>query len=125
MMDGTEIQKWQRLIREVILAQHVQDYIVRLVLATHPEAPSMIEIEVRDEGRGISPQALRQVFDPFFSTRISGSGLGLSVARRIVQDHGGEISVESQPGEGTTFVLLFPMRPAKEPEETGEAENEE
>ena len=77
------------------------------VLETHPEAPSFIEIEVRDEGRGISPQTLKQIFDPFFSTRLSGSGLGLSVTRRIVQDHDGDISVDSQEGQGTTFVLLF------------------
>jgi PAS domain S-box-containing protein len=82
------------------------------VKTTHPDALPLIDIEVRDEGRGISAQALRQVFDPFFSTKLSGSGLGLSVTRRIVQDHGGEISVESQPGEGTAFVLRLPLRPA-------------
>ena len=81
------------------------------VLTAQPETPLRIDIEVRDEGRGISPQAVRQVFDPFFSTKLSGSGLGLSVTRRIVQDHGGEILVESQPGEGTSFVLRLPFRP--------------
>ncbi len=87
------------------------------VLTAHPDAPTLIEIEVRDEGRGISPQALKQVFDPFFSTRLSGSGLGLSVTRRIVQDHGGEISVESPPGQGTSFVLHLPLRLAADAEE--------
>ncbi len=93
------------------------------VLIARPDAPPLIEIEVRDEGRGISAQALKQVFDPFFSTRLSGSGLGLSVTRRIVQDHGGEISVESQQGEGTTFVLLLPLRSL--PEEIEKPENNE
>jgi hypothetical protein len=95
------------------------------VAAAHPETPSLIEIEVRDEGRGISQQALKQVFDPFFSTKLSGSGLGLSVTRRIVQDHGGEISVESQPGEGTTFVLRLPFHavpPAIPLDSSGEEE---
>ncbi len=80
------------------------------VLAAHPDTPSLIDIEIRDNGRGISQQALKQVFDPFFSTKLSGSGLGLSVTRRIVQDHGGEIEVYSEPDQGTTFVLRLPYR---------------
>jgi signal transduction histidine kinase/PAS domain-containing protein len=72
--------------------------------------PPMAEIAVRDEGVGISERAVQQIFDPFFSTKVSGSGLGLAVTRRILQDHGGDISVESQESEGTTFFLRFPAR---------------
>lgn len=95
------------------------------VIVAHPKAPSLIEIEIRDEGHGIPQKTLKQVFDPFFSTRLSGSGLGLSVTRRIVQDHGGEISVDSQPNEGTTFVLLLPLRLAPQPSAAIEKEEEE
>lgn len=81
------------------------------VLLAHPDTPAMVDIEIRDEGKGISQQALKQIFDPFFSTKLSGSGLGLSVTRRIVQDHGGEIEVNSEPDHGTAFVLRLPFRP--------------
>jgi MoxR-like ATPase len=57
VMDGTEIQKWQRLVREVILAQHVQDYIVRLTLATHPEGPHGLPITNQYVRWGASPRA--------------------------------------------------------------------
>jgi len=72
-------------------------------------AQPMLEIEVKDSGSGIPERALKQVFDPFFSTKIRGSGLGLAITRRIVQDHGGMIDVYSNEGEGTTFILCFPL----------------
>jgi signal transduction histidine kinase len=67
--------------------------------------PEMVEISVADSGVGISEKALRQVFDPFFSTKVSGSGLGLAVTKRIIQDHGGHIDVHSSEGKGTTFIF--------------------
>jgi PAS domain S-box-containing protein len=76
---------------------------------------SHLEIEVKDHGIGISERGLKQIFDPFFSTKISGSGLGLAVTRRIIQDHGGDIDVYSQEGQGTTFILCLPMRLASCP----------
>ena len=67
-----------------------------------------IEIEITDSGSGIPERALKQVFDPFFSTKVSGSGLGLPVTRRIIEDHGGHIDVQSREGEGTTFIFRLP-----------------
>ena len=67
-----------------------------------------IEIEISDSGSGIPERALKQVFDPFFSTKVSGSGLGLPVTRRIIEDHGGRIDVQSREGEGTTFLFRLP-----------------
>ena len=65
-------------------------------------------IRVRDTGIGIPEAAQRRIFDPFFSTKgEGGSGLGLAMAYSIVKRHGGEIEVESRPGEGTTFTLIF------------------
>ncbi len=76
-----------------------------------------IEIEIADSGTGIPERALKQVFDPFFSTKVSGSGLGLPVTRRIIEDHGGHIEVQSREGEGTTFIFKLPaMRSQDEPE---------
>jgi PAS domain S-box-containing protein len=69
-----------------------------------------LEIEIRDSGLGIPTRALKQVFDPFFSTKIRGSGLGLAVTLRIIRDHGGDIDVYSEEREGTTFVMCLPLQ---------------
>ena len=73
--------------------------------------PGEVEIEVADSGAGIAPADLGRVFDPFFTTKPAGegNGLGLSVARSIVTDHGGEIEVASEPGHGTTFRIVLPV----------------
>ncbi|PQV63748.1 Signal transduction histidine kinase, nitrogen specific [Abditibacterium utsteinense] len=73
------------------------------------ETTHMVEIEVRDSGVGIPSRALKSVFDPFFSTKVSGSGLGLAVTKRIIQDHGGKIDVSSEEGVGTTFIFSLPL----------------
>lgn len=69
-----------------------------------------VQISIRDQGKGISPNAVKHVFDPFYSTKLKGSGLGLAITWRIIQDHGGKIAVESEPGQGTTFIISLPMR---------------
>jgi signal transduction histidine kinase len=66
------------------------------------EAAGLIELEVRDDGRGIAPALLPLVFDPHFSTRSTGTGLGLAIVRRLVTGWGGEVTAESEPGRGTT-----------------------
>jgi signal transduction histidine kinase len=70
---------------------------------------SMALVEVIDTGRGIPPKDLSHIFRPFFTTKSNGTGLGLSVARRIVEDHYGRIEVSSTAG-GTTFSVLLPLR---------------
>ena len=65
-----------------------------------------------DTGDGIGAADLSHVFEPFFSTKPEGTGLGLALVHRIVQDHGGEIDVRSSPGLGTTFTLTLPARNA-------------
>lgn len=67
-----------------------------------------LEIVVSDTGEGIPPGDLGHVFEPFFSTKPGGSGLGLALVHRITQDHGGEVSVDSAPGRGTRVVLRLP-----------------
>jgi len=67
-------------------------------------------VSVTDNGRGIAPEHLPNIFRPFYTTKGNGTGLGLSLARRIVEDHGGRIDVTSQLGEGTTFTVLLPLR---------------
>jgi signal transduction histidine kinase len=70
-------------------------------------------IEVVDNGCGIPDDALGRIFDPFFTTRSEGTGLGLSVAHRIVAAHGGAIEVRSRVGHGSTFVIRFPIEAAE------------
>jgi signal transduction histidine kinase len=65
-------------------------------------------IEVEDSGRGMSPETLAAAFEPFVTTRAQGTGLGLAIARRIAAAHGGELSLESVPGTGTTATVTIP-----------------
>jgi len=67
-------------------------------------------ITVADEGKGIPPEYINNIFRPFFTTKGHGTGLGLSLARRTVEAHGGKIEVTSQIGKGTRFVISLPIR---------------
>jgi PAS domain S-box-containing protein len=78
------------------------------------ERPGWVRLVVRDTGPGISPEELSKVFDPFYTTKKAGTGLGLSVSYGIIQDHHGTVDVESVPGHGTTFSLAFPAAPAEQ-----------
>nr|MCR5851772.1 HAMP domain-containing histidine kinase [Bacteroidaceae bacterium] len=63
------------------------------------------EIRVKDNGSGMSPDILEHAFIPFFTTKPTGTGIGLSLCRQIILKHGGTIRVESQEGCGTTFII--------------------
>ena len=67
-----------------------------------------IEIVVKDSGSGIAPEDLSKLFDPYFTTKIRGFGLGLTVVERIVQEHGGTIQVDSEQGKGASFTIRLP-----------------
>jgi two-component system, NtrC family, sensor histidine kinase HydH len=73
-----------------------------------------MKLSIRDSGIGIPPQDLKKLFDPFFSTKEGGLGLGLSIAHRIIDQHHGKIELESNPGEGTAFHLWLPLDQQKE-----------
>ena len=75
-------------------ASHVQD---------------MVEVRVSDNGQGIAPEHLQEIFEPYFTTREEGRGLGLFISNSIIQQHRGTIRVESVPGEGATFIVHFPV----------------
>jgi PAS domain S-box-containing protein len=70
--------------------------------------PAGVHVTFSDSGMGIAPDALPHVFDPFYTTKTEGLGLGLYISQNIVEDHGGHIEVESQVGEGTTFTVWLP-----------------
>jgi two-component system sensor histidine kinase FlrB len=69
------------------------------------------EIEIADTGAGIDAAVKDRLFEPFFSTKTSGSGLGLVLVKRIAEDHGGGVSLETAPGGGTRAVLWLPAEP--------------
>lgn len=73
-----------------------------------------IIVTIEDTGVGIHEQDIDKIFEPFFTTKSNGSGLGLTISKKIIEDHGGSISVSSRPGEGTIFQLaLDPCRDVK------------
>ncbi len=74
------------------------------------KAPSGIYIRISDEGPGIPELDLQHIFEPFYTTREKGSGLGLPISYRIIQAHDGDISAISRPGEGTTFIIWLPSK---------------
>jgi signal transduction histidine kinase len=68
-----------------------------------------VAIAISDTGRGIPVEERRRVFEPFYSRKPAGTGLGLTIARRIVAAHGGRIEIESTPGRGACFTILLPL----------------
>jgi signal transduction histidine kinase len=70
--------------------------------------PDAVWLSVADTGSGIPPELLNQIFQPFYTTKQKGTGLGLMIVQRIVRDHDGRIELESKPGRGTTFKIWLP-----------------
>ncbi len=102
-----------RLVRQAVLNVAVNAVQAmprggRITVRTRREATAA-RLEIEDSGAGIADEVRERIFEPFFTTKASGTGLGLAVVRRIVEGHGGEVEVRSEPGVGTVFVLRFPL----------------
>jgi nitrogen-specific signal transduction histidine kinase/uncharacterized membrane protein len=82
---------------------------VTAISGTHGDSHEILRISVRDDGEGIRKEDIPHVFDPFFTTKDYGTGLGLSVVHGIIQEHGGQIEVESELKKGTAFHILLPL----------------
>ena len=89
---------------------------IQVEMAVAPE-PDCLAVTVRDPGEGIPAELVDRVFDPFYTSKANGVGLGLSVTKKIVEAHGGCIEVASGPGKGTAFTVLLPRRPQPQPAE--------
>ncbi|WP_375767319.1 ATP-binding protein [Archangium gephyra] len=122
---GNAARLCQVFLNLIINAAHaippgqVEQNEIRLVARKGPD--TRVLVEVSDSGCGIPAENLERIFRPFFTTKPAGvgSGLGLSVCQRIITMHGGDITVESQPGRGTTFRIALPVHTASESSEPG------
>jgi signal transduction histidine kinase len=83
------------------------------ISTTYKPGLETIEIAVSDTGEGISEANLVRIFDPFYTTKDNGNGLGLAITHGIIEQHNGTIDVESQPGRGTTFTIKLPITPGE------------
>src|SRR6476646_6894280 len=82
---------------------------VTAISGTNGDSHEILRVSIRDDGEGIRKEDLAHVFDPFFTTKDYGTGLGLSVVHGIIQEHGGQIEVESELKKGTAFHILLPL----------------
>jgi two-component system sensor histidine kinase HydH len=83
-----------------------------LTIAVLPHDSRMVRIDVSDTGKGIHEKDLARIFDPYFTTRSSGTGIGLAIVHKIIESHDGELRVTSEPGKGTTVSIFLPVGPA-------------
>lgn len=105
-LDATQIkQAFYNLIKNAVQAMSPGGI---LRLSTERNDTHLV-VSFADNGSGITVETVSRVFDPYFTTKTRGSGLGLFVVRRIVQEHGGELMIESEPGRGTTARILLPL----------------
>jgi signal transduction histidine kinase len=76
--------------------------------APEPNNQPKVRVTIADTGVGVPPENISRLFEPFFTTKNHGTGLGLPITRRILQEHHGDITVQSQVDKGTTFRILLP-----------------
>ncbi len=100
---GQMQQAFYNLIRNAVQAM-TDGGVLRIGIAV---STSDVAVSFQDSGSGIKPEDLGAVFEPFRTTKTEGTGLGLMIVQRIMQDHGGQIEIETRPGEGTTVTLLL------------------
>jgi signal transduction histidine kinase len=106
---GDEGQLCQVFLNVILNAlQAIQGGGTVRVAAAPAGRAGMVEVQVADTGTGVSSDDLGRIFDPYFTTRPGGLGLGLAIARRIVEDHHGQITVRSTPGVGTLVGVRIP-----------------
>src|SRR5690606_20230634 len=77
-------------------------------LAVSRNVPGMVSVTISDDGSGISEESLKRIYEPFFTTKENGTGLGLLISQKIIQDHGGSLTISSKAGEGTQVEILLP-----------------
>lgn len=108
-------QKIEQVLVNLLVnaGQAMQDDVRGLITVRTRLEERDIRVDIEDNGAGMNEKTQKQIFDPFFTTKRAkgGTGLGLAIVYRIVEEHGGSISVKSRPGAGTTFTIRIPARP--------------
>ena len=107
LLDKEQIQ--QALINLILNATDATDPGGKITISTdYLSDDHFVDIKVSDTGKGIAAEVVDKIFEPFFTTREIGTGLGLAITHGIIGRHGGDIRVQSQPGQGTTFTIRLP-----------------
>ncbi|MET0440138.1 MAG: ATP-binding protein [Devosia sp.] len=111
MVLGDRVQLQQVMVNLLVNASQAmagQDGEQRIHITARPYEGGMIEIAVRDSGPGIAPEHLASLFEPFYTTKAEGMGMGLPICRTTVEAHGGTLAVNGNPGRGAEFVVKLP-----------------
>jgi signal transduction histidine kinase/ActR/RegA family two-component response regulator len=111
-VEGDRSQLEQVMLNLVVNARDAGARAVEIRMKPAPGAVPLVRILVEDNGEGMAPEVAQRVFDPFFTTRFPGRGLGLAVVHGLVRRHGGSVEVHSQIGRGTTFTIVLPAADA-------------
>ena len=85
----------------------------QLMIASFTKGSGNVAIDIRDNGSGISADDLSKIFDPYFTTKPKGTGLGLTIVQKIIEAHHGQVKVRSAIGQGTVFSITLPLNSAK------------
>ena len=89
-------------------AMITSEHIRKLIISTETYDDKMIKVSVRDFGKGLDSNNTERIFEPFFSTKPDGMGMGLSINRSIIEAHGGRLCAENNPDRGATFYFIVP-----------------
>lgn len=108
MVQGDESRLQQAFMNLLLNAVEAMGHGGRLTVSTENTAGNL-RISIHDTGGGIAPENFERIFETFFTTKKNGTGLGLAITRRVVQEHHGDIEVESQIGHGSTFHITLPQ----------------
>ena len=94
----------------IVIIMSVDHVAAQRTLSHDVQLPgAYVRIEVSDDGQGMEPRVLERIFEPFFTSRPAGTGLGLATVREIVHDHAGFLDVDSTPGRGSAFRVWLPL----------------
>ncbi|MFI5281464.1 MAG: sensor histidine kinase, partial [Gemmatimonadales bacterium] len=110
-LDAHQIQRvllnlWRNAVDAMEGAAHAVAKALRITTARDGDA---VRITVGDTGTGMPADVASRIFTPFFTTKRNGSGLGLAVVKKVIDDHQGRIDVDTVPGGGTTFIVTLPL----------------
>lgn len=111
LVDGDDYQLQQAFVNLFLNSLDAMPPYGTLTVGTGQSNGPNLSVTISDSGSGIPAEIIDRLFEPFFTTKPNGTGLGLPITRRIIYEHGGSISVESQPNKGATFTILLPILP--------------